>query len=182
MAKVYDYRRHVNEGVAGLLADCPADACYAVVERMAIGINHEQQHQELLVTDIKHNLAYNPLRPAYRADLPAAPMSQPEPLRFVACEGGIRSIGADPATGFACDNEYPRHDALLAPYRLADRLTTTVSSCAGRWCCGAVPARRRGITSVPAIETSSSPVSAGSSRVFGWRRMQLFRNNSKQLP
>jgi ergothioneine biosynthesis protein EgtB len=124
VAEVYDYRRHVDECVARLLADCPVDACSAVVERMAIGINHEQQHQELLVADIKYNLAYNPLRPAYRADLPRAPLSEPEPLRFVACEGGIRSIGADPATGFAYDNEYPRHDVLLAPYRLADRLTT----------------------------------------------------------
>jgi ergothioneine biosynthesis protein EgtB len=124
VAEVYDYRRHVDAGMARLLDACPDKHWAAVAERLAIGINHEQQHQELLVTDIKYNLAYNPLRPAYRADLPSAPVAAPDALGFVACAGGIVDIGADADGGFAYDNETPRHQALLRPYRLGDRLVT----------------------------------------------------------
>jgi ergothioneine biosynthesis protein EgtB len=123
VAEVYDYRRHVDEGIARLLQDCP-DAHWQTAERLAIGVNHEQQHQELLVTDIKHNLAYNPLRPAYCGELPAAPPAAPDAMGFEGFEGGIVEIGADPARGFCYDNETPRHQTLLRPYRLADRLVT----------------------------------------------------------
>jgi ergothioneine biosynthesis protein EgtB len=110
--------------MARLIADCPADLWPGVAERLAIGLNHEQQHQELLVTDIKYNLAYNPLRPAYREDLPQSPPAEPDALGFVPFDGGIVEIGADVAGGFAYDNESPRHRILLAPYRLGDRLVT----------------------------------------------------------
>lgn len=121
--EVYNYRGHVDLAMERLMTDCPAAHEAAVVARIAIGLNHEQQHQELLVTDIKHNLACNPLRPAYRADLPVAELADPVPLAFSAFEGGILSIGAA-GGGFAYDNESPRHRVLLEPYRLADRLTT----------------------------------------------------------
>ncbi len=125
VAEVYDYRHHVDTGMARLIDDCPADLWPTVAERLAIGLNHEQQHQELLVTDIKYNLAYNPLRPAYRDDLPEAELAEPDELRFVALDGGIVEIGVDPAAvDFAYDNESPRHRVLLTPYRLADRLVT----------------------------------------------------------
>jgi len=125
VAEVYDYRRHVDAAMARLIDDCPADLWTSVAERLAIGIHHEQQHQELLVTDIKYNLAYNPLRPAYRDDLPEAAETVPDEVGFVAFNGGIVEIGVDPsAGGFSYDNESPRHRVLLAPYRLADRLVT----------------------------------------------------------
>jgi len=124
VAEVYDYRRHVDAGMARLLADCADEHWPMVAGRLAIGINHEQQHQELLVTDIKHNLAYNPLKPAYREDLPQAPLADPDAAVYLGFDGGIADIGADPAAGFAYDNETPRHQVLLQPYRLADRLVT----------------------------------------------------------
>jgi ergothioneine biosynthesis protein EgtB len=139
VAEVYDYRRHVDESMARLVECCPAASWPEVKDRLEIGLNHEQQHQELLVTDIKHNLAYNPMRPAYRADLEETPAAEPEPLSFLDFEGGIVEIGqadegAGPdtlahesstrANGFGYDNERPRHRALLPPFRLADRLVT----------------------------------------------------------
>ena len=133
VAEVYDYRRHVDAAMRRLIDDCPAADWPVVAARLAIGLNHEQQHQELLITDIKHNLAYNPLRPAYRDDLPggratlssSAAVADPVPLTWTTIEGGIVSIGvATDAEGFAYDNESPRHRALLEPYRLADRLVT----------------------------------------------------------
>jgi ergothioneine biosynthesis protein EgtB len=124
VAEVYTYRRHVDEAMESLLArDADAD-WQTIAERLRIGLNHEQQHQELLVTDIKHNLAYNPLRPAYRADLPQNPDAEPLPLAFTAFDGGIAEVGAAADAGFAYDNEYPRHETLLRPYRLANRLVT----------------------------------------------------------
>ncbi|MEA3639373.1 MAG: ergothioneine biosynthesis protein EgtB [Lamprobacter sp.] len=135
VSEVYAYRHQVDEAMLRLLADCPAEHAETLQARLAIGLNHEQQHQELLVTDIKYNLAHNPLRPAYRADLPTAPVRAPVPLTFTAFEGGVHSFGAQPegqgdsnpsspAPSFAYDNEFPRHQRLLEPFRLADRLVT----------------------------------------------------------
>ncbi len=139
VAEVYAYRRHVDDAMVRLLGECPAEHQTTVQARLEIGLNHEQQHQELLVTDIKYSLAYNPLRPAYRADLSAAEPRNPVPLTFTTFEGGVHSFGAeDPkphssqdarqqqsqAQGFAYDNEFPRHQRLLEPFRFADRLVT----------------------------------------------------------
>ena len=124
VAEVYDYRRHVDAGMAALIArrgDHPDWS--AIAARLAIGLNHEQQHQELLIADIKRNFAHNPLRPAYRADLPAAPLGEPDAARMLDFEGGLVEIGAG-AGGFAWDNERPRHRVYLRPFALADRLVT----------------------------------------------------------
>ncbi|MGB5835047.1 MAG: ergothioneine biosynthesis protein EgtB [Thiohalocapsa sp.] len=123
VAEVYAYRRHVDESMERLITDSTGEHWPLVAERLAIGLNHEQQHQELLLTDIKFNLAYNPLRPAYRPDLPSAPCAEPIALSYVGFDGGIVQIGAA-AEGFGYDNEYPRHRVLLEPYQLADRLVT----------------------------------------------------------
>jgi ergothioneine biosynthesis protein EgtB len=124
VAEVYAYRRYVDEGMEALLASVADVAWSTIAERLRIGLNHEQQHQELLATDIKYNLAYNPLRPAYRSDLSQSSCSQPTALAFTAFDGGIVEIGAKVDVGFAYDNEYPRHETLLRPYRLANRLVT----------------------------------------------------------
>ena len=120
VSEIYDYRQHVNAGMESLIARCPEQDWPSCAVRLAIGLNHEQQHQELLLTDIKRNLAHNPLRPAYRPDLPMSPMGEPAPLRFVPFEGGLVNIGAAPE-GFAWDNERPRHPVYLRPFALADR-------------------------------------------------------------
>lgn len=128
VAQVYAYRAHVDQAMQRLIAGCAASRWPTVAERLAIGLHHERQHQELLVTDIKLNFAYNPLRPVYRADLGVEPPSQPSALAFTELDGGVVSIGAslgDAAAGsFAYDNERPRHQVLLRPYRLANRLVT----------------------------------------------------------
>jgi ergothioneine biosynthesis protein EgtB len=91
----------------------------AVVE---LGLQHEQQHQELILTDAKHALGRNPLRPAYRA-LPEAARGEAPALRFERFEEGVRAFGhAGP--GFAFDNEGPRHRALLQAFELASRCVT----------------------------------------------------------
>ena len=87
-----------------------------------LGLNHEQQHQELMLTDIKHLFSRNPLLPAYR---PGADESNDAaaPMHFISFDGGIREIGAS-GKHFCFDNELPRHRTLVEPYALADRLVT----------------------------------------------------------
>ncbi len=124
-AEVRDYRVHVDRGLGRLFAEGIAvDSSDAVGALIELGINHEQQHQELLLTDILSLFAANPLRPAYRQ-----PQAKPEvvtaasALGWVGFDGGICAIGHD-GNGFAYDNESPRHEELLRPYRLADRCIT----------------------------------------------------------
>ena len=127
VAEIYDYRSHVDTAMAQLIGECAEALWPQVVQRLHIGLNHEQQHQELLVTDIKQNFAYNPLRPAYRPDLPAAPLADPAPLRWSPFEGGLFEIGAA-QQGFAYDNERPRHRVFVEAFALADRPVTN-----GEW-------------------------------------------------
>ena len=118
--EVHAYRRHVDQGMRALLTGPPpaADVC----ELVELGLNHEQQHQELIVTDVKHALASNPLHPVYRSQVRAK--SHPAaPLRWHEYAGGLVSIGHDGA-GFGFDNEFPRHTVYLQPYRLASRLVS----------------------------------------------------------
>ena len=86
-----------------------------------LGFNHEQQHQELLLMDIKHVLSLNPLQPVYSGVAPE--LAQPDRMGWVDFDGGLVEIGHDGA-GFSFDNELPRHPQWLAPFRLADRLVT----------------------------------------------------------
>jgi ergothioneine biosynthesis protein EgtB len=118
LQQVLAYRHAVDERVGTLLS---REAPPAVTERVELGLHHEQQHQELILTDLKHHFSANPLAPAYRQ---GAPRSAEAPaLRFHAFEGGRASIG-HAGDGFSFDNESPRHDVLLAPYELASRLVT----------------------------------------------------------
>jgi ergothioneine biosynthesis protein EgtB len=119
-SNVLQYREHVNEAMHRLLAHDPVPGCLPLVE---LGIHHEQQHQELMLTDILHAFWTQPLRPAYAS--PAANQNPvaAEPLHWIAHPGGTVEIGAS-GESFAFDNERPRHAALLLPYRLASRLAT----------------------------------------------------------
>jgi ergothioneine biosynthesis protein EgtB len=116
---VLRYRAHVDERMAALLDRGPADELLDVVE---LGIAHEEQHQELLLTDAKHAFFSQPMRPAL-APAPAAAERSAPALAFVPREGGVREVGA-PAAGFAFDNERPRHRVLLEPHALASRPVT----------------------------------------------------------
>ncbi|HEY8125208.1 MAG TPA: ergothioneine biosynthesis protein EgtB [Methylocystis sp.] len=120
--RVLAYREHVDLALAQLLA-VQTNSPPALIHTLELGINHEQQHQELMLTDILSLFAASPLRPAYRT---TRPRSLPAPcglLRWIDFPGGVYPIGHE-GKGFAWDNEEPRHDALLRPFRLADRLVT----------------------------------------------------------
>jgi ergothioneine biosynthesis protein EgtB len=119
---VTGYRAHVDEALERLAERGfePGTTLYRLIET---GINHEQQHQELLLTDILALFAANPLRPAYLESAREPAASGPEPMRWIDHRGGIRRVGYN-GQGFAWDNEGPEHDALVHPFRLADRLVT----------------------------------------------------------
>jgi ergothioneine biosynthesis protein EgtB len=120
--EVSAYRAHVDAAVAQLIECVPADAAGDVFSILEIGLNHEQQHQELLLTDILHAFAQNPTDPAYDSAW-RAPHSAPGPRGFVPVPAGIQSIGHD-GNGFCFDNERPRHDTLIPEMRIARHLVT----------------------------------------------------------
>jgi ergothioneine biosynthesis protein EgtB len=121
LAQVLDYRAHVDEHMQRLLDDRDDDAELAAI--VTLGLNHEQQHQELLLTDIKHVLSQNPLLPAFDAELPVPPSSPVDTYSFVKGASGIHQVGAT-GDGFHFDNETPRHDTLLHEHRIGSRLIT----------------------------------------------------------
>jgi ergothioneine biosynthesis protein EgtB len=117
--EVRAWRAHVDEALARLFARGPSDETRALLE---LGLNHEQQHQELILTDVKHALSLNPLRPAYRPAAPRSVGSAPT-AGWLRHDGGTVEIGHAGA-GFCFDNELPRHAVLLAPFELATRPVT----------------------------------------------------------
>ncbi len=119
---VYAYRRHVDAHMLRLLDEaCPA-LLGDVAPLIEVGLHHEQQHQELMLTDVKHVFSINPLYPAYRP-YRAPSAGVPAPLEWVAFEEGLYRIGhAGP--GFCYDNETPQHRHFAEPFALASRLTT----------------------------------------------------------
>lgn len=122
--EVADYRRAIDDRVAAFIGAAPEAAFAAAAGVIELGVQHEQQHQELLVTDIKHLFASNPLRPVY-ANTPAGsqPDGRVEPLTFTEMPAALVDIGAA-GPGFAWDNESPRHPVYLTPFALGDRLVT----------------------------------------------------------
>jgi ergothioneine biosynthesis protein EgtB len=119
LKEIRDYRARVDEAVGERLAR-GVDA--TLIARIELGLHHEQQHQELLLTDIKHALWCNPLKPAYRRMLPRHE-SRTAPMRFLPGREGPVDIGHE-STRFAYDNETPRHTTWLAPHALGSRLIT----------------------------------------------------------
>ncbi|MDX1531456.1 MAG: ergothioneine biosynthesis protein EgtB [Rhodothermales bacterium] len=119
---VYEYRAYVDEHMEHLLAGADEAALQTLAPLLEIGLHHEQQHQELLLTDLKHVFSVNPLRPAFRERRPAEPAALP-PLGWVSFDEGLYEIGHD-GDGFAYDNETPRHRHYLRPFALANRLVT----------------------------------------------------------
>lgn len=121
VAEVMQYRAHVEAQMHELFEARADDAHIASLT--TLGLNHEQQHQELLLTDLKHLFFCNPLKPAYREERAQVAASAPTPMRFYTFDGGIDHIGAGDDV-FAFDNELPRHKVLLEPFALANRLVT----------------------------------------------------------
>jgi len=120
VAQVMAYRASVDERMVALLdGGTLADGLGAAI---TLGLEHERQHQELLLTDIKHLFSLNPLMPVYR-ERPRQQPTRTLPLRHVRFEGGLAQIGHAGAA-FCFDNELPRHRVLVAPFRLANRPVT----------------------------------------------------------
>jgi ergothioneine biosynthesis protein EgtB len=124
VAEVFAYRCHVDESLLRLLCEGSRSIPSEIRARIVLGLNHEQQHQELLLTDLKHAFAFNPLRPAYRERPPAPEVPKTAALHWLAYPGGLHEIGHT-GGGFAYDNEGPRHRVFLAPFQLASRLVTS---------------------------------------------------------
>lgn len=120
--EVIDYRHYVEEYLVQLLTHGDQKLLTGIYPIVEIGINHEQQHQELLLTDIKYNFSINPLRPVYR-ESPVSTEVTSSTVHWEDFEGGLREIGHN-GGGFAFDNEGPRHKVWLNPYRLASRPVT----------------------------------------------------------
>jgi ergothioneine biosynthesis protein EgtB len=134
VAEITRYRDAVDTAMADVLTD---DLSPAVASLVELGLHHEQQHQELLLMDIKHVLGSNPLRPAYRADLldtPGHTVSELGPASagptggWSGYDGGLVEIGAPVDGTFTFDNETPAHRVWLEPFEMADRLVDE-----GRW-------------------------------------------------
>ncbi|MEI5688224.1 ergothioneine biosynthesis protein EgtB [Sphingomonas kyungheensis] len=121
--EVRAYRAHVDDALLAALDDLPD----AARELVTLGCHHEEQHQELLVTDILHLFGENPLEPAIWPAAPKVPVAMPGPIGWIDHAGGIVRVGHG-GEGFAFDCEGPRHDALLAPHAIADRTVTN-----GEW-------------------------------------------------
>lgn len=125
--EVMDYRHHVDEHLDSLLKHADQTLLSEVEPLIEIGINHEQQHQELFFTDIKFNLSINPLRPAYGGPSRYATYNEPQdmhsPGTWPSFDGGVVEIGHR-GDGFAFDNEGPRHKVWLEPYAIAPQPVT----------------------------------------------------------
>lgn len=120
--QVYDYRRVVDETMLRVLEGSAGDLTDDIALLVELGLHHEQQHQELLLTDIKHAFGHNPTQPEYRSH-GGEPSGSAPPLDWVPFPGGVSSVGAA-GDRFCFDNERPVHDVLAQPFALANRLVT----------------------------------------------------------
>ncbi|ABA58490.1 Protein of unknown function DUF323 [Nitrosococcus oceani ATCC 19707] len=125
VAEVYAYRHHVDKNMVRLAENLEAEKWPSVASLIELGLNHEQQHQELLLTDLKHIFATNPLRPAYQEGVvPQFKGARKNgSLEWYDYKGGLHALGYS-GEGFAYDNESPNHLVYLRDFRLASRLVT----------------------------------------------------------
>jgi len=132
VAEVYAYRSHVDQAMIQLFEPDKKELLDRVIGVLVLGLNHEQQHQELILTDLKHSLASNPLHPTYReskdedhgSSLKNARNSESaSPSSWIAFSSGLYAIGHE-GKGFAFDNESPRHQVFLRSFRIASELVS----------------------------------------------------------
>lgn len=121
--EVYKYRHFVDQQMSRLLEEMSDKQFGQLRPTLILGLNHEQQHQELMLTDIKHVFFQNPLFPAYRTQLPESSSSSISPYSWTNFDGGLTQHGVSGGR-FYFDNETPRHDVLLQPFALGNRLIT----------------------------------------------------------
>ncbi len=122
--EVHEYRAAVDAALLAVLPELPP----AALDLVALGCQHEQQHQELLLTDILHHFSVNPLEPAVWPGAAKVPVAMPGPIGWIEGRTGQVSVGCEKDGAFAFDCEGPRHPTLLHPHALADRTVTN-----GEW-------------------------------------------------
>jgi ergothioneine biosynthesis protein EgtB len=120
--EIYRYRQYVDLYMFEFLEESTKGQIEEIAPVIEIGIHHEQQHQELIITDIKHVFSVNPLRPVY-VDRHKIGISSVPKMNWVSFPGGLHFIGHE-GNGFAFDNELPRHREFLEPFQLSSRLVT----------------------------------------------------------
>ena len=120
--QVYEYRDYVDKNIVDFISYCTDDQLKEFGPVIEIGINHEQQHQELMLTDIKHVFSMNPLHPVY-SDQYSPVVDHTPKMSFTNFDKGLYEIG-HPGNDFGYDNEFPRHKIFLEAFGLADRLVT----------------------------------------------------------
>ncbi len=118
--RVFEYRKHVDEKMLALLSEPPTPA---LAELVSLGLNHEQQHQELFLTDLKYTFSLNPLFPVYRSDFSPVENLESTSGQFLKIDAGVYEIGYQ-GDGFCFDNELARHPALIGAFEISDRLVT----------------------------------------------------------
>ena len=125
LQEVLAYRRQVNARVLDVIARIGDVERMELAQLISLGLQHEQQHQELLLSDIQHALSFNPQRPVYAKRWPLT-STAPQPLRWHRYDGGLVQHGFDSGLdgAFAFDNETPRHPVYIAPFELGSRLVT----------------------------------------------------------
>ncbi len=121
VSEILNYREYVDDAMQELLAAKADDT--DIADLVTLGLNHEQQHQELLLTDIKHVFSCNPLEPTVNPELSLPPSDEPVPYAFEKGTSGIYEVGAT-SSGFCFDNETPRHPTLLHAHEIGSRLVT----------------------------------------------------------
>lgn len=123
VTEVMAYRQHVDAAIRELIAAVDEGVLVEIAPLLTLGVHHEQQHQELLLTDIKHVFSVNPMRPVYREMKVGGPVAAVAPVAWAGFDAGVYEIGhSGPA--FAYDNETPRHRVFLESFEIADRLVT----------------------------------------------------------
>jgi len=120
-ATISQYRQHVDVAMKEMIAEIDEDTLAEITPLILLGLNHEQQHQELMVTDIKHALSFNPAHPAWAEAVGIRPNAAP--LRWTSFAGGLKDLGHGEAS-FHFDNEAPQHPVMLQPFELASRPVT----------------------------------------------------------
>ena len=126
MKRVFEYRKYVDERIDELLTNQPPeDGTQKLSDLIILGLNHEQQHQELFLTDLKYTFSLNPLFPVYRHDFAVEEKSESGSESFAKREAGIYEIGYS-GNGFCFDNELARHKVYLNDFEIATRLVTNL--------------------------------------------------------
>jgi ergothioneine biosynthesis protein EgtB len=119
LSEIYAYRQYIDAAMGETVLSHPASMTPKIHALIELGINHEQQHQELMLTDIKHLFSCNPLAPVYQPRWPLVAVAKVAP-RFIELAGGLVEIGHSDTQRFAFDNEMPRHKVYLEPFALAN--------------------------------------------------------------